>query len=153
MEKTHIIEKSFIHSNKPCVVIFTQIGHRCGYVAVEKDSPLYGIYYDNLNIKHNYYSDVHGGLIFSDYSELYPITTKRPLYWFGFDCAHYNDAKDLEASKKYFDQKTYNQIIEYNSLFQTGAVKTLDFCITECKSLAEQLTELENLIKESNNAR
>ena len=54
MEKTHIIEKSFIHSNKQCLVIFTNMGHRCGYVAVEKDSPLYGIDYNDVIRK--YYS-------------------------------------------------------------------------------------------------
>lgn len=149
MEKTHIIEKTFTSSNKTCVVTFSSLGHRCGYVAVEKDSPLYGIDYYDLCTKHNYSPNIHGGLTFSTYSSLYPITTKRPLFWFGFDCAHLYDTKDFEAVKKYFGLEKYNQILESYARFNAGTIKTLDFCITECKYLATQLTIAENTIKDA----
>ena len=148
MEKTHIIEKSFKHSNKQCIVRFTNMGHRCGYVAVEKDSPLYGIDYNDVIRKYYSYLNVHGGLTFSDHLDIFPIRTKGSSYYFGFDCAHYNDAKDFESYKKYFKKELKN-----DGIFSSGTVRTLDFCIHECKSLAEQLTELENLIKEQNNVR
>ena len=144
MEKTHIIEKSFTHSNKQCVVIFTNMGHRCGYVAVEKDSPLNNIDYNDLYSKHNIDIYVHGGITF--FGKLNPDISKEPLFWFGFDCAHLYDGKDFEAIKKYFGQKEFDQAKKYD-FYSTYQPKSLQYCINECKHLAEQLTKSEKEIK------
>ena len=46
------VEKDFEHNGHRCVVIFTDMGHRCGYVGVPKWHPLYGKGYDDyLDIK------------------------------------------------------------------------------------------------------
>ena len=35
------VEKDFEHNGHRCVVIFTDMGHRCGYVGVNESSPLW----------------------------------------------------------------------------------------------------------------
>lgn len=43
----HIVESSWItDAGLPAVIIIGSTGHRCGYVAVSKLSPLYGVAYD-----------------------------------------------------------------------------------------------------------
>ena len=48
----HIVEREFEHAGYKCVVVFQEMGHRCGYVGVSKESKLYGkSYMDKLDIK------------------------------------------------------------------------------------------------------
>ena len=48
----YIVEREFEHAGYKCVVVFQEMGHRCGYVGVTKDSKLYGkSYMDKLDIK------------------------------------------------------------------------------------------------------
>lgn len=58
-----------------CKVILTEMGHRCGYVAVPKGHSTYGRNYDDIPV------DVHGGLTYSSEGT-------DGNYWLGFDCAH-----------------------------------------------------------------
>lgn len=52
MSDRYIIEREFEHAGYKCVVIFGSIGHRCGYVGIPKNHPLYGKdYSDHLEIK------------------------------------------------------------------------------------------------------
>jgi len=61
-------------------------GAWCGYVAVTKDHPAFGIEYSALDV------EVHGGLTFSGrWFEL------AQYWWFGFDCCHYGDLSPLIA--------------------------------------------------------
>jgi hypothetical protein len=92
-------------------------GHRCGYVTLPEDHPCNGQHYDDLPI------EVHGGLTYG----------KGATY--GFDCDHYGDKPDLnlrsdecKLSYRYFD--IY------------GEVRSLEFCIKQCESMAEQFKEL-----------
>lgn len=39
------VEKDFISNGLRCVVVATDMGHRCGYVGIGKDHPLYGVEY------------------------------------------------------------------------------------------------------------
>lgn len=51
-EKRYIVEREFEHAGYKCVVIFGSIGHRCGYVGIPKNHPLYGKDYSGyLEIK------------------------------------------------------------------------------------------------------
>lgn len=48
----YIVEQEFEHAGYKCVVTFNAMGHRCGYVGIPKDHPLYGKEYsDYLEIK------------------------------------------------------------------------------------------------------
>lgn len=48
----YIVEQEFEHAGYKCVVTFNVMGHRCGYVGIPKNHPLYGKEYsDYLEIK------------------------------------------------------------------------------------------------------
>lgn len=38
----YIVEREFEHVGYKCVVTFNVMGHRCGYVGIPKNHPLYG---------------------------------------------------------------------------------------------------------------
>jgi hypothetical protein len=102
-------------------VIATKMGHRCGYVTVPKDHPHYGRRYDDINV------DVHGGLTYANEGT------------FGFDCAHWNDARDKSIMSDEY-KKIYSMWPSLHDVEST--IKTLEFCIAECESLAKQLKEM-----------
>ena len=129
-------------------VILTDMGHRCGYVGVSDSHALYGVdcsqEVDCLNFPGDepvgkrgiipllagsrrapdVVFDVHGGLTFSG-----PIgdveTAPKSLWFFGFDCAHHGDAPEPGYSN--------------HSIFSGGVVRSLDYVVGECESLAAQL--------------
>ena len=142
-KKRFIIESNFVHEGLRCVVIFGSMGHRCGYVGIPKEHPLYSEEYMDNDIVMDI--DIHGGVTFSGGNEDYPVETEDKLWWFGFDLGHYGDGKDIDLSFKYgiLDEKTYGILKESENMFGSDSeVKSLEYCIDECKSLAEQLSEV-----------
>lgn len=58
MSDRYIVEREFEHVGYKCVVIFGCAGHRCGYVGIPSNHPLFGKGYDDyLEIKK---SDIEG---------------------------------------------------------------------------------------------
>lgn len=105
----------------PAIVVAYPMGHRCGYVQLPDNHPCVGKDYDELGIR------VHGELTYG----------KGAV--FGFDCAHYGDAKDPSImSDKY---KELYKKIGFASDDET--IKTTEFCIVQCESMAEQFKALE----------
>lgn len=130
MNDRYVVEREFEHAGYKCVVIFGSIGHRCGYVGIPKNHPLYGKdYSDYLEIKKadvgdrevsgifpllgacldedericiEAYFQCHGGITFSDggVNSDYPINSD--LWWFGFDCGHAGDKPDFEYAIEKF---------------------------------------------------
>jgi len=85
---------------------------RCGYVGVPKTHPWFGKGYNDegpINC------DVHGGLTYAD-NTLYVQPDDTDLWWFGYDCAHFDDG-----------------------VYGYGDRKELSFCVEECENLANQL--------------
>ena len=77
---------------------------RCGYVGVDKSNLLYGIEYCTsaatlANRRPEDFLEVHGGLTYSgetnDRENSYPIQTKTPVWFFGFDTNHYGDSPEI----------------------------------------------------------
>lgn len=101
-------------------VLAMPMGHRCGYVTVPEGHPCAAKDYDDLRV------DVHGGLTYSHDRT------------FGFDCAHWDDAKDPALMSEEY-RKVHEDI---GGVFgERGTIKTLEFCVAECESLASQLKE------------
>ncbi len=48
------IESDFIHKKLRCIVLATDMGHRCGYVEVRAKHPLYKLYYSDRSEKLKY---------------------------------------------------------------------------------------------------
>jgi hypothetical protein len=57
------------------------------------------------------------------------------LWWFGYDCAHFGDARDPELMSDEY------KAIRMRS-FDGDTIKTLDFCVNECESMAWQLKDV-----------
>lgn len=130
--------------------------HRCGYVAVPKGHVLHGCGYSDPSTSIPYESaesskcgkknpillltvssgafsgekirrspdvvfDVHGGLTFS--GDHHPVSGDD--WWFGFDCLHFDDAA-----------------ISENPSYRDGVVRSEEYVVNECESLARQIVEM-----------
>lgn len=124
----HFEDANILHSwttmaGYPAIVVGQLDGYRCGYVQLPESHPAVGKYYGALDIA------VHGGLTYGEGGV------------FGFDCAHFLDAKDesimSEECKEYYKQY-------HDPNFKGVTIKTTEFCIAECESMAQQFKELEN---------
>jgi hypothetical protein len=159
------IEKEWKHNENICVVIMTGLGHRCGYVGVTSTHPFYKLSYSDIlpeslmskfeDVKNGPVGkrgiidliccdvenprivtlfDVHGGITYSNGTGKYPIE-KEGIWWFGYDCAHNGDAKDLSIVSQ--------NIREKEERYPTGGiVRSLEYCISECESLSKQLNDI-----------
>lgn len=154
------VEKEWIYRGNTCVVIMSDFGYRCGYVGIDESHPLYGMKYsdyvpeslldkyreienkpvgkrgiidliccDMSNPRIGILFDVHGGITYSGGKGKYPIPSD--LWWFGFDCDHFGDAKDLTEVA-----------VPLVTTEIGGTVRTLEYCISECESLSGQLNYL-----------
>ena len=113
------------------------LGHRCGYVGIKEKHNLYGVgYVDTFDFKGEKnrlgcFFDVHGGITFS--GKIIKEIFKSDLWWFGFDCAHLGDARDLTVID---DEKVRES---WERLSMPGTIKTLEYCVAQCESLSKQL--------------
>lgn len=171
----YIVEQEFEHAGYKCVVTFNVTGHRCGYVGIPKEHPLYGKGYDeHLEIKKSdlgdrdvkgifplllacldkderiridAYFSVHGGITFADGGENSSYPIESDLWWFGFDCGHCDDGKELELAYERFPKyrESISLQIETEKKFHIDGliVRTEEYVAEECKKLAEQLKEFE----------
>ena len=115
-------EKEWItRAGLKAAVIAHHMGHRCGYVGVPEDHPWHGKGYDEVDL------DVHGGLTYAD--------ARDDLWWFGYDCAHAGDAFDPELMSDEYKTFSWSRALTLGG----ETVKTLDFCVNECESMAAQL--------------
>jgi hypothetical protein len=66
-----------------CMAIrHSELGHWCGYVGVTAAHPWYRYNASNLTF-------VHGGVTKACDGKIH--TSDEPIWWIGFDCAHYTD--------------------------------------------------------------
>jgi len=175
---TYRIESLFYYNNLKCCVILGSLGHRCGYVGVPPEHPLYNVDYNtNLNnpellqeiknspsgkrsiislfcwdgedVSPGILFNVHGGITYSGTSNKYPTLQIDPIWWFGFDCGHYGDGKDWEAVKKYFLPKEWEYLYKIDSLyFDDSQIRSKEYVEDECRSLVEQLVYVGKVLKE-----
>jgi hypothetical protein len=144
------------------VIIGHELGHRCGYVGVPHGHPLYGVAYhegapclqapegdeklgkrsvmtilaasvDGLQPTPEMVFDVHGSLTFARGGD-YPVQNTG-LWWFGFDAGHAGDAPEISA----ITDKATRDV--YGSLARHGVVRTLEYMVKECESLALQIAD------------
>lgn len=148
MKHKYIVEKVFDYKEYKCVVVFHEHGHRCGYVGVPKNHPLWGSSYEE-NIDR---FDCHGDLTFNsderDFERNYPIASN--LYYFGFDCWHYDDEADKELSIKLFGETYYKDLKEAEEFSKENReyIRSTEYVANECLSLSVQFEQYKNKIEE-----
>lgn len=131
---------------------------RVGYVGVPVGHPLHGADHrirtaalptkDGPPIPDEVF-DVHGGLTFSGERVADSGEGDDPDWWFGFDCAHAGDEWMIPKGSllEGIRQKTLAEMKErYGPDFDAdalsrafGTLKTLEFCVAQCESLASQI--------------
>jgi hypothetical protein len=80
------IEREWKHAGLSCAVVMArEAQHRCGYVRVPPTHPMHGKSYDEADVA------VHGGLTFAQIEPCQEHEDGQG-WWFGFDCAHWDDA-------------------------------------------------------------
>lgn len=153
--KSYIIEKEWINNGLKCIAVFQMGGYRCGYVEVPQTHPLFGKYYTNYinnstNVEIKDFFEVHGGITFSGESS---EQSANHNWYFGFDCAHWNDIPDLNLAEKYFPEEKSLYSALKSTLINTNqkeneTIKTLDYVVKQCEILAKQLVDYDrNFIK------
>lgn len=152
------IEKDWITNAGYQAVVIMYEGNHCGYVGLPTTHPLHGKKYSEVcehlafpsnepfskrgilsvicaqgEARIDAVFDVHGSITYSNSGD-FPIKDSK-LWWFGFDCNHYFDAKSPEWLAE--QQRTLPQL-SLRSVAD-GVFRDLDYCVAECESLAQQM--------------
>ena len=144
--KPYKIEREWRYKGLSCAVVQgREAGSRCGYVRVPPGHPEYGKHYDSVEVS------VHGGLTFA---EIEPCTehSDGQGWWFGFDCAHFQDAMyDPEATPESISDPESRRSLEIHREISGKYPISPEFnlhywteaeVVAETEQLAEQLAEV-----------
>lgn len=101
-------------------------GYLCGYVQIPEGHKLYGCTWDDYREL-----DVHGEVTFVG-------KDKNGHFCIGFDCAH---SRDVVPSTEKFVKEHKLSLFKVPEIF-LPTYKNIQYCINECKSLAEQLANI-----------
>lgn len=107
-----------------CSIHRNDVKSLCGYITLTKDSSLYGVDYDDINIS------AHGGLTYQGYDQ-------NENYVIGFDCGHYGDLTP------YFLFKDF-------PFYSDGEYRDMQYVKSECESMAEQVSKFSKSIERYN---
>ena len=168
----YVLESDFTYKGYRCVVTFGDMGHRCGYVGIPVGHELYKKEFTDYleinkseieneeignrgiipivisaldeddRVRMDVYFNVHGGLTYSNNYDDYPVESN--LWWFGFDCAHYMDGKDLELMEEYWgDDPLIQRRIEIEKEYLNDyPIRSKEYVEDECRSLVDQIIRL-----------
>jgi hypothetical protein len=170
-------ELEWEYKSLKCVVIATDLGHRCGYVNVPKENRFHGFNYGdqvpgakpNLNRPAGESFTGLINIVCGNKEELEKFTSSldgiieihggltysksylnfcEKGWWIGFDCAHCDDGKDLSLIEDPVLRDVFN-----NPLYRSReglTIWTLDMVKAETENLAEQVyNQIGNYEKES----
>ena len=113
--------------------------------------PLLGALIDeDERVRIEAYFTCHGGITYSGGGEnsTYPIESN--LWWFGFDCAHYGDGKDLDLAIEVFPEfaQQIARTKEIEDMFPTYELaRSTEYVSENCKELADQLAQFSCIVK------
>ena len=129
INKFGIVEKQFEYRGHDCLVVFTHLGVRNGYVSVPMDK----------DFTDYYYIDCHGGINFS--GELSPDFSPKTKFYIGFDCGHCGDDRDFDTAYKYglIDAELRDRRKQDFPHPMYGVVASLGHVESECKWIVDQL--------------
>jgi len=119
-----VIEYDWVTSSglRAVCILVADGSHRCGYVSVSSSHPNYEIGYNDV------VADVHGGLTYGGRLLQYEAFINDDLWWFGFDCAHYNDIV--------LSMLTFGEEVGEGRVFRSA-----EFVIAECEKLATYINK------------
>ena len=80
---------------------------------------------------------VHGGVTYSASSDGYPISI-QDHWWFGYDCGHAGDGKELSVIKDQYIKEIY-----IKHPIGGEIIRTTEYCFYECIKMADQLRAID----------
>ena len=118
-------------------VIHNGHGYRCGYIRVPAGHPWHGLGYDDIE------AECHGRLTFASHDR--PCANAEAAddgYWLGFDCGHYQDARDWSLPT----EPGFRELIKpleamYPTAHAGEVIRTTEYVEAECRSLCEQASQ------------
>lgn len=139
-----VIEGGGVYKGFEYLIVFVELGHRCGYVAIPS-----GLRYDSDDLH------VHGGITFEDEShaakDMLPVPCNDT--WLGFDAAHWGDIRCNDTSLKYFGDsperrkgielmnEIHKPVLEMELADPSFSHKTYRYMEKQCHYLIDQLAE------------
>lgn len=133
------------------ILVMGHMGFRNGYVAVNEESPLYAMDYNELSdilYKNQVY--IHGGLTYAGVLDVgaYIIGSAENKWYFVFDCGHYEDGKiafnemkrliessSLTAESKAHEINKYSTVLKY--MYGHHMCKSKEYVHHHCMMLSE----------------
>jgi hypothetical protein len=132
-----MIERTGFYKGFQWVVTANPRGFRCGYVVISEGHELHKKDYFDINI------NCHGGLTFGD--EFHWVENTWAI---GFDCNHSYDAMDESIMS--YELKLARE--EHSELYEDhpySEVRGFEYVRSECLSIIDQITEMEDLKDET----
>lgn len=131
------IESCFDYKGYKLVVVFNDLGHRCGYIGIPEGKPLYGKRFLDEDFPHVH---IHGGITFSDFTDYFPRGKRNNLWWIGFDTAHINDARDIASAYRYGMTHVVKVLIDCERDYPwRREVRTLKYCKKELIRVVDEM--------------
>lgn len=142
-----VIEGGGVYKEYEYLITFTDMGSRCGYVAIPDGQ--------TINIDE---IECHGGITFegTDHNAKDLLPIKCNDLWIGFDCAHFGDMRCHETARKYFsyDERILEQINVMEDMYKEVHAleqkdlrcshKTFDYLENECKHIIDQILTIKD---------
>jgi len=127
--------EEFEHAGYRCLILrHCELLHLNGYVAVPRGHVCYGKDCDRLPYEDLLYVSAHGGLTFSDNGD--GKFRPKGCWWFGFDCAHFNDLVPQILDLEY---RFYNR----PNAMKGTTYRNFNYVRQEVRRLAGQLADLD----------
>ena len=127
-------ECRFEHRGYPCVVLFMDMGHRCGYVGIPKN---------DISELDSYDINPYGGITYGPCPDLH-FQEDEDVEWIGFDTGHWGDGRDINSVQKYFGIERAKEVLSFPT-YVVGTVKTLEFCKKQCMDMVDQIVQTVDL--------
>lgn len=133
----------FMYRGHLCLILRApHSGHLNGYVALTRDHKMFQKDYMDIDCS------VHGGITYGrmgynkkhrdkpyyrpKYSRKH--LGRKPIYWIGFDTAHYNDFQPYRVSRM--------QELGFGASYHDGEYRDMSYVTRELKQLVDQLVEI-----------
>ena len=140
------VEEIFEYNGYKCACVFTKGGYRCGYVAIDKNHPYYGL---DCGDEGPNEIDCHWGLTYGG-TGVHFCADEEGVWWFGFDCGHYTDLTDCNTAREYglINDKEYSVAIVFENILAADediTLKDKEFVKENCKLIVEQLRRVKKV--------
>ena len=129
------IEKEFDYKGHHCIVTFTEIGYRCGFISLNKDDVFYDVGFNKINDSYK--------LSFKLDSSGRTFPRNDGNYWIGFTCNSKADKADLKHVTEVYGEKplvlTLLNMNNIPTVSRTGTIRSVEYIEERIKHLVDEV--------------